>query len=725
MEGTEEVKISRFYLPVLLFAAALRGNVWTWDALVSTREVTVFAPADSVLWIGSTGGLMAFSANTRSFQIFTQTDGLAAGPVQGLLFDSDRRLWIGYESGMLLLREAEKETWIPFELYMPHAISDFTQQGDSLFVALNLGISLFIPSRMEVKETYRRLGDFPANTPVNSVVLFQDTLWAATESGIARASLSAPNLMDPAQWENITLEDGLPVNTVFALAVLDGVLYAATPAGLAAWSGEWSVLTTRYCYDVTVHEGILAVSTVNGLFELKEGWLQKLPDAPRAVNRIISFNSMLWGGTDDGIAGIDSLETWHEYVPDCLGSNLVSAITTDRQGNLWVCSRDRGFFKYDGDQWLIYDRDNTPDIRYNDFVCCRADNNDNVWIGSYGDGAFRVNTDGEINAYNAFNGYFSGIQVDDKFAVCLDIAVDNMNTVWFLNRESADAQPLIARSADGQWTRYGFQQQLNSIFVSDLAVDEYGRKWIGTAALDARGIYILDDNQTPSNVMDDPPVERINTANGLPTNEITHIAAGGNGLMWIGTPGGLYYVLGTQVTRQSGVPSDNIRALTVDGMNNVWVGTTAGLSFFNQSTFQWTHFTTDNSPLLSHDISTLFLDPASGFLYIGTNRGISILRTPYSKPLESLEELKVYPNPFRPDQHGLVTIDRLAQDVTVHIFSTSGYLVRGFSKSGIAGRRVQWDGKDASGNAVPSGIYLVVAARTGGKSVTGKIALIR
>lgn len=725
MAGIEEVRISKFFIPLLLFASALHGDVWKWDTLVSTREVTVLAPSDSVLWIGSTGGLMAFSPTAQSFQIFTQTDGLAAGPVQGLLFDSCQRLWVGYESGMLLLREAEDEHWIPFEVYMPYAVRGFAQKGDSLFVALNLGISLFIPSRMEVKETYRRLGAFQANTPVTSVLLFQDTLWAATEFGIARAPLSATNLMDPAQWENITLEDGLPANSVSALAVLDDVLYAATPAGLAAWNGAWSVLTTRYCYDVIEHEGILTVSTVNGMFELKDGWLQKLPDAPRPVQRMASFNSLLWGGTEDGIVGIDDQENWHEFIPNCLGSNLVSDIAVDHQGNLWVCSRDRGFFKYDGDRWFLYNRDNTSNIRYNDFVSCHVDNNNYVWIGSYGDGAFRISPEGEVSAYNAFNGYFAGIQVDNKFAVCLDIAVDNLNTVWFLNRESADAQPLIAYSSDGQWTRYGFQQQLNSIFVSALSVDEYGRKWIGTGALDSRGIYILDDNQTPSNVMDDPPIGRITTANGLSTNEINNLAAGRDGLMWIGTPNGLYYALGTQVSRQSGVPSENIQAVTVDGMNNVWIGTGAGLSLFNQSTFQWTHFTSDNSPLVSHDISTLFLDPVNGFLYIGTNRGISILSTPYSKPLESLEELKVYPNPFRPDQHGLLTIDRLAKDVTVHIFSTSGYLVRGFKQNEIYGRRVQWNGKDNNGHAVSSGIYLVVAAKTGGKTVTGKIALIR
>ena len=84
-----------------------------------------------------------------------------------------------------------------------------------------------------------------------------------------------------------------------------------------------------------------------------------------------------------------------------------------------------------------------------------------------------------------------------------------------------------------------------------------------------------------------------------------------------------------------------------------------------------------------------------------------------------------YPNPFNPS----TTISyAVAEDshVTVEVYNTLGQLIATladeYQKAGF--RTVQWDGKDQTGRAVASGLYLALL-RTGGTIATGKMLLTK
>jgi hypothetical protein len=119
------------------------------------------------------------------------------------------------------------------------------------------------------------------------------------------------------------------------------------------------------------------------------------------------------------------------------------------------------------------------------------------------------------------------------------------------------------------------------------------------------------------------------------------------------------------------------------------------------------------------------LDTNTGDLYIGTSHGLSVFSTPYSVPQDELTDLLIYPNPFLPKEHTNLTIDNLADRVSVHIYSSTGYLVRRFDDSDVFGRRVMWNGKNGKGEFVASGIYLIVAQVEDGEHRMAKVALIR
>ncbi len=441
------------------------------------------------------------------------------------------------------------------------------------------------------------------------------------------------------------------------------------------------------------------------------------------MNKLTSFNSELWIGSEEGIYSYSgNAGNWENFVPNCLGSNLISAVAFDMNNDLWCCSRDNGvFILRDRDSvWETINRNVFPELRNNDFVSVFT-YDDHVLLGSWGGGMVSIYQD-IFRIYQTENSPIVGISNDASYAVVNDITIDSSGTLWILNRAALTNQPLYALTKDSVWTTYGSGDGLSSIELRSIAVDFENRKWVGT---DDQGVYIIDDNWTPSVKGDDPQIIRISTSSILESNYISALAVDGEGAVWIGTQEGLYYYLYGYIERRYGALSNYITSLAVDGENNLWVGTNTGISLFLNDQYTWQHFTQENSELLSNDVSSIEINRQTGAVAIGTGQGLSILKTPYSQPEVSLETLEVFPNPFIFDQHETLTIKNLSADVSISIYNINGYLVRKMGNDIVHGNMHVWDAKDDHNMPVSSGIYLIVVNSIDGESKIGKVAIIR
>jgi len=137
------------------------------------------------------------------------------------------------------------------------------------------------------------------------------------------------------------------------------------------------------------------------------------------------------------------------------------------------------------------------------------------------------------------------------------------------------------------------------------------------------------------------------------------------------------------------------------------------------------HYSTDNSQLVSDNVTSFGFDNKTGKVYIGTTKGLSCLETPYSKPLEDLSQVQVGPNPFLPDGSSQFFFFKLADDVAIKIMTENGMVVRQISKEQILGSQAYWDGKNGSGEIVASGVYVyVIYNEESGLNLGGKIAVV-
>ncbi|HIM57577.1 MAG TPA: T9SS type A sorting domain-containing protein, partial [Candidatus Latescibacteria bacterium] len=90
---------------------------------------------------------------------------------------------------------------------------------------------------------------------------------------------------------------------------------------------------------------------------------------------------------------------------------------------------------------------------------------------------------------------------------------------------------------------------------------------------------------------------------------------------------------------------------------------------------------------------------------------------------EPLSGLVVYPNPFVTGEADELTFSGLPLGASLKIYGLDGQLVA--QVPGVPGRAtLSWRGQNEAGFIVGSGIYYFVADDSGGKRITGKVAVV-
>jgi hypothetical protein len=133
-------------------------------------------------------------------------------------------------------------------------------------------------------------------------------------------------------------------------------------------------------------------------------------------------------------------------------------------------------------------------------------------------------------------------------------------------------------------------------------------------------------------------------------------------------------------------------------------------------------FTTDNSPLFSNSIKSIAVNDITGEVFIATDVGLISYQDVPKRAVNSMDELKVFPNPFNYSENNEILIEGLSTETTIKILGVDGTVIDIFSTSG---GRVSWDVRDSYGNKLGSGVYFVVALDSEGSSKgVGKVVVV-
>ena len=748
-----------FAVTLLLLASSFAQNgpildasAPMWQSFTNLRNVKALARSPQGIWAATTGGVLFWDLNEQRYRTFNNTEGLSENETSAIALESSGRVWIGHASGIIDIYDPQKNSFTVINELKSfnYAVLGFFPLGDSMYIAHSSGISLYLISRDEVKETYRNLGAALQSDSVRSVFIEGRDIWAATNVGVARSSLDLPNLQAPESWTNYTTFNGLPSNRVLGFTSYAGRVHATCNNGIAAFNGStWENLTGNLTGSVfkQAQSALIGASprlyavTSDGLYLATAPltWARHGSAIPNATGMVVDSRSTLWLSTSTAGLFADSLSLqWLPREPDGPAANNITSIAIDQSGNVWCTSGfadlSTAFMIYDRQRWRKFSSSDHPLI-FND--CRHVDvlQNGDRWISTWGQGIVIAKGHPDslrISRIDASNGLSSSDRGNPSYPVVPFFKQDGAGNVWICNYDAINSNTLACLTASGEWRYFSssfmeISQALVTVEIEKTTTAD--RIWVGTNDnLSNPGVSVIDYNNTLDNPSDDDHAGTLKQEDGLRSSNIRTLAQDRDGFMWIGTAAGLYYWFAGSLQERFGVINEDLNIIKIDPRSNKWIGTANGISVLSgEDNFTFQDITIENSPLVSSVITDFAFNPNNGDVWIATTNGISRLRTPFTAPKRDLNALSGYPNPFRISEQGArFVITNLAENSAIRIYAIDGTLIKSYPRDQVPGAQVIWDGRDDQGALVPSGVYLFMAfIEETGASAVGKVAVIR
>lgn len=326
---------------------------------VGNKNVKSMFVEGKIVWVGTSGGVVRYDAETDAYRVFDNRNGLLSngifyvGRIKG-------QLTVGtYGGGMSMLNEQTGQ-WKHYNI--PEGMGD-----------------AFIYDVVEMKN-----GD----------------IWVATWSGANRIRGGA--LDDRSKWDLFTVENtkgGLPNDWVYGLAEgRDGVLWMATEGGMARFeNGKWENWNHAKGIGVPYEKVKDSVDFKNdpgqaSVHHAKQKQEMGLQDVNVAFNPNyivaleVANDGKVWAGTWGGGLTIWDGQKWTNYSSvEGLPGNHVFMLHQDAKGQMWV-GTNRGLALWQGGKFKTM---TTADGLFDNNIFSMATQADGgMWVGSYGGVAF-------------------------------------------------------------------------------------------------------------------------------------------------------------------------------------------------------------------------------------------------------------------------------------------------------------------------------------------------
>jgi len=677
--------------------------------------VRLLEASSDKLFCAAENGLFSRDLSSGETRKLSKIDGLSDTGVTAMAYGADGNiLVIGYASGIIDLIFSDRIVGITnianSNLNRDKRINDISIDGSKAFVASDFGVVVVDFDQEEITDNFLQIGENGGDVAAEEVVIQNDSLFVITDEGIQTGVLT-DNLLDFNNWSRYSRTAGFvdletSAEGLFALdgsnlVRFQGGAWVDTGADLPATGG--SLLATQgrlfsadrgviYEYQNGFFE--IAVSStatqVNDLY-LDENADLLIADAEQGL--IDGFGTSL---SPDGPLW-DDFSKLRVLQDELYGFNAPSAAV------------------YDGSQ---------QEADYSVF-------SNGVWSKKTIDEFTNISDVSLSNGLQVFSSIGDGLYIEGE-GILKDIpgslsSLDTLLTGIQLGQElflvGYGQESLHVLASSGEWQSYS-SAELFSNQLEDVEVSQLGVVWMRSAS---GSITILDPDQNE--------VDVINTADGLPAAALDfNISLEDD--VWVATSQGpasfadaSFIFSETEAflpTFESKVlfEGERINAVLTDGGNRVWFGTNRGLWVFDENTSRLDYlFDESNSPIPSNTILDLAYNERSGEVFVSTDKGMISYRSASSVGPASHSNVKVFPNPVRPEYQGQVGITGLARNALLKVTDVNGNLVQEIEANGGA---ASWDLLNVNGERVVTGIYYFFSSTfDGGETFVGKIAVVR
>ncbi|MFD0964559.1 type IX secretion system anionic LPS delivery protein PorZ [Pseudofulvibacter geojedonensis] len=746
-----------------------------WDGHFAYLNISGVGITENGIIASAENAIFNYNISNQNTITTSTINGLSGESISSFYYsETYKSSVVGYDNGLLEIVSEENEvttvvdilnkTNIPPDM---KKINHIYENNGLVYLSCDFGISVYDLSNLEFGDTYY-IGNSGEQIVVNQTTILNDYIYAATASnGIKRALYANSNIIDFNLWTNVT---GLPTNNWESIVNLDSTLYGIT--------------STNDLYDITNNNTLISYPNAildhrvsnNNMLVTSNINVYVYNNSASLVNTIaflpehgsnytcatIKDNNIYIGTQFHGVLDITlnngNLNTIIQ--PNGPLENNQFAVQA-ANNEVWVVYGDhnlsfnpypldqKGISHLINDNWVntpyadIFETRSIVDIAINPF------NKNQVFLSSFYSGLLEINNNTPTILYDNSN---SGLKSLCEVFGCnyADIRVgrsafDTDGKLWMTN--NLTFQPLkVYDVPNNSWTAYNLSPVVSSSTpqndndgFADLVIDQNNTKWIATHEKGVIGFNDDFGSGTAKNV-------NLSTGN-LPSDKVTALSIDKDNNLWIGTLQGLRVLYNTAnffntanpqaqqiIILDDGIPKElmfgqYITDIETDGSNNKWIATFDAGVFYVSSDGQETiyHFTKDNSPLPTNNITDMSIDKTSGKVYLSTPKGLVAFKGLSKEPASDLDNVVIYPNPVRPnhvrsllgynatDISKGIKIEGLTENINLKITDISGNLVaeaNTSTKSGNVsiseGGFAIWNGKNFNNSIVASGVYVIM-----------------
>ena len=675
----------RLLLLLLIFSAlSLHAQTGSWHAYISYYEPQQIIKGGNRLYVRASNGLYSYNLTDHSITTYDRMRQLSDTYIDRIAWNPTvKKLLIVYSNKNIdLLNENDEvfniSSYYTHSMTYDKSVYNIYIYQQYAYLPTAFGILKVDMRRNEIAETYI------LKQKIWYVGISGNTIYAKTSNEVVYCASLKENLIDPSNW---TVTDTWP-DGIFDLSWTDWNQYLPTVKTLQPGGPKYNRMGfMRFKNDVlyTSDAGLKQASQVD-------------LETPGTIQMLSAYHE--WSFLQDDIKGnFPGTESGSWQFIDMM------SVDVDPLNPNHVFGGSRtGLYEFlDGKCVKYYYPDNsilqrtTSSNRYVKVESVLFDANGNLWLTQseqVNNTLLCITRDGEWKALNPSELIYNSMGLGSLQALFLD----SRGLLWFVNNHFNKPSFYCYNPQTGQiiqaYTSFENQDGITygdeTYYPRCITEDMDGNIWVGTSMgafiLEAANIYNKGSNLMQVKV---------------PRNDGTDLAD---------------YLLANA----------NINCIAIDGAGRKWVGTAGSGAYLisNDNLSEVHHFTFENSPLLSNVVESIAINPTTGEVYFGTDRGLcSYMGDATDSSIEMVKDnVYAFPNPVPSSYNGLITVRGLTFDADVKILTVDGRLVyQGRSNGGT----FTWNGCDRSGRRVASGVYMIATATSEGKTgVVAKIAMV-
>ncbi len=374
----------------------------------------------------------------------------------------------------------------------------------------------------------------------------------------------------------------------------------------------------------TQNEGIIKVNSKKQS-EIINRHLQN-----KVINKTFYIgNNKLLLGTDNGLFLYQYTDKEIKEIPDFQLFNISSFSLAEKENNYIIGTANNGIYKItiSDDNTISFDSilvKGNP-LKNLNIQCIYKDNASNLWLSTFGKGAYKLHYDTRDKKYTAISQYNENNGLGSQYVKC--IYQDKEGNMWFGTYGQG-----LSLLTDQAFVFYHYNNQTIKDNVTAVLVDN-DTHWVGGT----NGLLKKTFGENETEIL-------YNKQDGLANIKVSSIYKDPNKNLWIGTKEHGIYILNIKtgiinhLHYKTNSLSNAINQITGRN-NNVLVATKNGIFYYDIETKNHEHFTTIEG-LPHNNINDIYLNDEGELFYATKANGIYSLNSDKSFDIESNIEIE-------------------------------------------------------------------------------------